>query len=340
MLESCVQAANREAVIPIKELEEQQRRHREEVSRLTSGIRRIIEIIKSQDDLEPDLRAELKKLSEEKEQLGTFIEKLQMDIDHRRRRVLDVDLIRRNLVEFERLVNLMPTADQKELMQLLLNKVEVRPFDPERDELPAGSSGAFATQVRSKWFRVSVSLQQLPGLGLGKRHSGGSSDKRGSGSAFRDRSRIFLPVEVTLRVDCGKKRRAGEKRHYFPWQELPRTNETKPATPANPVRIAREWKRAMEERGESRAGLARRLGVSRARVSQVLGILDLAPDVLELLEQQSGPSMVSEWTLRVTRSLPPERQWDELARLLSSSEDLASQPVAGSVPSRSSGATS
>ena len=179
MLESCVQAANREAVIPIKELEEQQRRHREEVARLTTGIRRIIEIIKSQDDLGPDLRAELKKLSEEKEQLGTLIEKLQMDIDHRRRRVLDAGLIRRNLVEFERLVNLMPAADQKELMQLLLNKVEVRPFDPERDGLPDGSSGAFATKVRSKWYRVSVSLQQLPGLGLGKRHSGGSSDYRG-----------------------------------------------------------------------------------------------------------------------------------------------------------------
>ena len=82
-------------------------------------------------------------------------------------------------LKFERLVNLMPAADQKELMQLLLNKVEVRPFDPERDGLPDGSSGAFATKVRSKWYRVSVSLQQLPGLGLGKRHSGGSSDYRG-----------------------------------------------------------------------------------------------------------------------------------------------------------------
>ncbi len=65
-----------------------------------------------------------------------------------------------------------------------------------------------------------------------------------SGSAFRDRSRIFLPVEVTLRVDCGKKRQAGEKRHYFSWEELPRRSETdekKPAPRANPVRIAQDW---------------------------------------------------------------------------------------------------
>lgn len=163
------------------------------------------------------------------------------------------------------------------------------------------------------------------------------------GSAFRDRSRIFLPVEVTLRVDCDKKRGAGEKRHYFSWEEPPpasKSNDSGKAQSVNPVQLAREWQASMDARGESRADLARRIGVSRARVSQVLGILDLAPDVLELLEQQTEPAMASERTLRVTSSLPPERQWDELARLLSSSEDLASQPVAGSVPSRSSGANS
>jgi len=140
-----------------------------------------------------------------------------------------------------------------------------------------------------------------------------------SGSAFRDRSRIFLPVEVTLRVDCGKKRRAGEKRHYFSWEELPPVSENKPRTTANPVRIAREWKRAMEERGESRADLARRLGVSRARISQVLGILDLAPNVLELLEQQFGRDVVSERALRELRGLSTEAQREQVARWSASS---------------------
>ncbi|NJD64424.1 MAG: hypothetical protein FIB00_04135 [Chloroflexi bacterium] len=179
MLESCVQTANRDALVPLKDLEEQQQRHRDEVARLTTGIRRIIEMIKSEDEIGPDLRAELRKLSGEKEQLETLIEQLQLDIDRRRRRVIDVDLIRRNLVEFERLVNLMPSADQKELMQLLLSRVEVRPFDPERDQLPEGRSGAFTTQVRSKWYEVTVTLQQLPSLGLGERFSGRSSDYGG-----------------------------------------------------------------------------------------------------------------------------------------------------------------
>ena len=138
-----------------------------------------------------------------------------------------------------------------------------------------------------------------------------------SGSAFRDRSRTFLALEVTLRIDCGRKRRVGEKRHYFSWEELPRlsaTDERGPAPRANPVRVAQGWKHAMEEAGESRAELARRLGVSRARVSQVLGVLDLAPDVLELLEQQAGPGMVSERALRGLKRLAPKDQRPRLTK--------------------------
>lgn len=135
------------------------------------------------------------------------------------------------------------------------------------------------------------------------------------GSAFRDRSRTFLPIEVTLRVDCGKRRRAGEKRHYFSWEELPpRRNEpdaNAPAPRADPVRVAREWRRAINERGESRADLARRLGISRARVTQVLQVLDLDSAALELLERSAGPGMVSERSLRALRGLPQSANMNE-----------------------------
>jgi hypothetical protein len=142
-----------------------------------------------------------------------------------------------------------------------------------------------------------------------------ADDKESWLPGFRDRSRTFLPIEVTLRVDCGKKRRTGEKRHYFWWEELPRrsdSDEIKRAPQANPVGLARDWKRAMEERGESRADLARRLGVSRARVTQVLQVLDLDSAALELLGRSAGPGMVSERSPRALRRLPPERQLERL----------------------------
>lgn len=179
MLESCVEAANREALIPITDLEEQQQRHRDEIPRLSASIRRLIAVIKLDDDIGRDVRDEVKALSQEKERHEIEIEKLQMDIDRRRRRVIDVDLIRQSLVQFERLVNFLPMEDQKELMQLLLDRVEVRPFDPERDGPPDGSQGAFATKVQSKWYSVTVRLHELPGLGLGTQFSGESSDYGG-----------------------------------------------------------------------------------------------------------------------------------------------------------------
>ncbi len=61
----------------------------------------------------------------------------------------------------------------------------------------------------------------------------------------------------------------------------------------------------------SRAELARRLGVSRARVTQVLGLLDLAPQVLEAvvgLGDSSSNPVVTERSLRPLLKLPAEEQ--------------------------------
>ena len=79
----------------------------------------------------------------------------------------------------------------------------------------------------------------------------------------------------------------------------------------------------MNERGESRADLARRLGVSRARVTQVLQVLNLDSAALELLERNSGPSEVSERALRSLRGLSTEAQCEQLARWVASSAGSA-----------------
>ncbi len=69
----------------------------------------------------------------------------------------------------------------------------------------------------------------------------------------------------------------------------------------------------MLDNGEctSRADLARKLGVTRARVTQVLGLLDLAPQVLEAVVGLGDPlpgPVVNERTLRPLLRLPAEEQ--------------------------------
>ncbi|MCK9519335.1 MAG: hypothetical protein M0R74_09995 [Dehalococcoidia bacterium] len=70
----------------------------------------------------------------------------------------------------------------------------------------------------------------------------------------------------------------------------------------------------MEARGESRTALARRVGVSRARVTQVLQVLDLDPLVLALAERQPGCGL-SEKELRRLRGLSLADQRRYVAQL-------------------------
>lgn len=50
----------------------------------------------------------------------------------------------------------------------------------------------------------------------------------------------------------------------------------------NPIFLAREWQRGLSEgKYSSRADLSRKMGVSRARVTQILNLLKLPEDIIE-----------------------------------------------------------
>jgi len=76
---------------------------------------------------------------------------------------------------------------------------------------------------------------------------------------------------------------------------------------------AREWRRQLDA-GEvaSQAAIARREGITRARVTQIMALLRLAPDIQEsILSLPSGPNppTISELTLRpITYLQDPQRQ--------------------------------
>ena len=68
----------------------------------------------------------------------------------------------------------------------------------------------------------------------------------------------------------------------------------------------------------SRADLARKLGVSRARVTQILGLLALAPEVVQALVALGDPlpkPVVTERSLRSILQLPIKEQKQALRRI-------------------------
>jgi DNA-binding transcriptional regulator LsrR (DeoR family) len=88
----------------------------------------------------------------------------------------------------------------------------------------------------------------------------------------------------------------------------------------NPILIAREWRQLLQDEGLSRAELARRLGVTRARVTQMLRLLELAPSVVEVVVALGEPQSetgVSERFLRTMVGLPAGEQAHRISQVLS-----------------------
>lgn len=88
----------------------------------------------------------------------------------------------------------------------------------------------------------------------------------------------------------------------------------------NPIFLAREWAEAIRAGGfPTRRAFAKAIGVSHARVAQMLGLLKLGPEALRRIEALGDPlssPMVTERKLRPIVVLPRERQEGALGRML------------------------
>ena len=87
----------------------------------------------------------------------------------------------------------------------------------------------------------------------------------------------------------------------------------------NPVFLAWEWKEALETgKYPSQTARARELGVSRVRVTQILRLLRLAPEVLEKIAGLGDPltaRTVTERKLRPLVNLPEGEQKKRIQKL-------------------------
>jgi hypothetical protein len=92
----------------------------------------------------------------------------------------------------------------------------------------------------------------------------------------------------------------------FPTDKKPQRSNPYPSSRRyrNLVILAKEWQEALGSREySSRVDIARQQGISRARVTQVLQLLNLAPDVLNTIAALGDPLSFRTVTERVLRSL-------------------------------------
>ncbi|MFC1955912.1 hypothetical protein ACFLWZ_05235 [Chloroflexota bacterium] len=89
----------------------------------------------------------------------------------------------------------------------------------------------------------------------------------------------------------------------------------------NPIYIAIEWRKALDN-GEyaSLAALARHFKITRARVTQILNLLELSPEAIVLISSLGDPlrsPIVAERRLRPLLGMVAENQVEEIKILLS-----------------------
>ena len=89
----------------------------------------------------------------------------------------------------------------------------------------------------------------------------------------------------------------------------------------NPIFLAIEWRKVLDEgKFTSLAELSRDLKLSRARVTQILNLLKLAPNVVEIIYSLGDPlrsPVISERRLRPLLALNADQQKAQVAILLS-----------------------
>ncbi|RPJ62893.1 MAG: hypothetical protein EHM12_03585 [Dehalococcoidia bacterium] len=89
----------------------------------------------------------------------------------------------------------------------------------------------------------------------------------------------------------------------------------------NPIYLAREWRKALDN-GEyvSPAALARHFKVSRARVTQIMNLLKLLPEVIDVIYLLGDPiryPIITERELRPLLALSAQQQKARLETMLS-----------------------
>jgi len=87
----------------------------------------------------------------------------------------------------------------------------------------------------------------------------------------------------------------------------------------NPIIMAQEWQERLHREGCTPAYLARTLGISRARVTQVLRLLRLTPVARQMINDLGDPlatPIVSEHFLRPLVTLSPIEQQQRITDLL------------------------
>lgn len=190
--------------------------------------------------------------------------------------------------------------------------------------------GVFSTKIRTKWYLVNISLFASDLFPAGCKTGEISSDLKQIGSAGVGQNRTCWDLPLTLGIPSS---RWGATPFVvrpipFPCRALDSNANESPkqlSTAPHPFQQALRWQRELATDSQlTKSGIAKREGLSRARVTQIMNLL-LLPEVIQQELQNPPPplkiDLFHEHRLRVllgqndkVRQLHDWQQWIEELR--------------------------
>ena len=258
------------------------------------------------DFLGDELRQEAAALHQQKQSLLIEREQTRQDLAACEQRSFDPERVRHSLARFGELMPTLSPEQQRDLMLLFLERVEVRPaVQPAPDAC-----------VRHIVLRLKVRVHRLI-EGMEERLVIDAGD-RGALSAVRATRPLLLQTEVAVRQAGGVALLSPFARNLLTSK---RAAAPKPApTPVqHPLHRARAWQRRLEAEPKlKRIDLAAAEGLTPGAITHCMKLLQLVPAIQERLLNLSTPAEMRRFSLNQMKALaelPPAEQLLRFAAL-------------------------
>lgn len=245
------------------------------------------------DALGDELQGKASALKEEKQRLLVERETIRQQLLACEQPKFDAERILHALGRFETLFPCLSQAEQKELVALCFNRIEIR------DRPPVGGQ---PRGLQTLELRLGIPVARLV-EGMEERVIVRRSADSPSPLAQR-------PITLVIRVALWARRQPPIATILVPFHEevvLP-ASETAGPNPGeklrHPLERAREWQRLLARNPRlTQARLARKAGVTAATITYHLRLLDLVPEIQEFLTGLKSPQSLRRFSLRRMKAL-------------------------------------
>ncbi len=240
------------------------------------------------DFLSTELREVASALQEKRQGLLVEREQVRQDLTACEQKSLDPERVRRSLGRFSELLPTLTPAQQRDLLLLFLERVEVCPAPK---AVPVPGAKHFELRLKVRVARLVEGMEERLIIDARERPAVPTGSVRP----------LVLQAEITMLATGGVELLAP----FSYTLSAPR----KPAAPRpkpgqHPLHRARAWQRRLEtETGLKRVTLAKEEGLSPGAITHHMKLLQLAPDIQERLLNLTAPKDLRKFSLNRMKAL-------------------------------------